>query len=220
LQVRQRRRHALDRLFERGQRLLQTAGSRLRARESDEQTEAAPVVLLNLRQQPQGRRQPARRDGGRARGGLQRRPLKDRRALLVADAGAALDVMRARRQRARSPRQRRGGTRVSAKPPRLGRRLVDRVADDRMAEAIALRHAGRTQDVAGEQLVECFEGQFAGQIGSDSRDLEVHRIAHDGSAPGKLAGRSRERVDLVRERDAYDGRHTAELGDAGDLARN
>jgi hypothetical protein len=140
--------------------------------------------------------------------------------VLVADAGAALDVMRARRQRIRSLRQRRGGTRVCAQPPRLGRRLVDRVADDRMAEAVALRHAGGAQDVAGEQLVECSERLFAGQIGSGGRDLEVHRIADDGGAPGELAGSFGERVDLVRESDAHAGRHTAARGDFGPLARS
>ena len=149
-------------LDERVERALEAAGGGERAGERDEQAEPpagvdvrvmaadrddadgrGPVAARRRAQQPQRGLEPARGDRRGARGGLVAGLLEHRGGRLVAHPRRALDVVGARRQGAGPVGERRRGTRVGLQPPRLAGPVVDRAADERMAEAVAPRHVGR-----------------------------------------------------------------------------
>ena len=84
------------------------------------------------------------------------RPFASAAAIAASSPGCrrALDVVGAGGDRDRRPVERRGGPRVGREQPAGRRAVVDRVADDRVAEAEAPRHVGRAHEVALEQRVE------------------------------------------------------------------
>ena len=167
-----------DRLHHRVAALLQAPGDGAVERPGGEQRDATGRVGA-LRQQPQRRREPVPRRGGRAG----RRRLaglgEQRDRALVAGRGRLLDVAREHRRRRSARLQRRRGAGVRREPPSQRRRLVHGPAQDRVAEAQAPRHVGRPDQVAREQHVERVQRGGVGLLGDRDREVELERLADE-----------------------------------------
>ena len=142
-----------ERLDQRLERALQPAGGGRARRPAGRAAEPASRRRARGRtgrrggraaaEQPQRGVEPAGGDRRRAGGGLAAGLLEHGDGRLVADLRRALEVVRARGQRARPVGERGGGARVRLQPPRLAGAVVDRAAHERVAEAVAARDVGR-----------------------------------------------------------------------------
>ncbi len=157
-------------------------------------------------EQPQGGLEPARGDGRCAGGGLVAGLLEHRGGGLVADAGRALHVMRSRGQRARPVGQRRRRARVRLEPPRLAGAVVDRAADQGVAEAVAARDLGGAGEVGGQQLVDRRQRRALVHPGRRGGEVQVERLARHRGAPPEPPGALRQPADLLPHGGGHRGR--------------
>ena len=145
--------------------------------------------------------------------------LEHGRGRVVSRPRGLLEVMRAGRQRARPLGERRRGARVRLQAPGLPGAVVDRAADERVAEAVAARELRRHRDPRGQQLVD--RGQRIGlaEAGGGRRQVELERLARDRRAPAQPARTLGQPGDLLAERGRHRGRHADRLGLADCAAR-
>ena len=141
-----------------------------------------------------------------------RPPRAGRRRRRVARAGRVLDVVRARRCGRAPFRERGGGALVSAEPPAPGRGLVDRAADERMAEAEPPGHFRRADEVEREQLVERVDRGRLGHARCRRGEVGIERVTGDCGALQHAASSGREQRELLGER----RHHRARNVDAAD----
>ena len=209
-QLAERRRDQRERLEQRRQGTLQLPGGRERSGQRHEQRQPVTTALGH---QPQRGGEPADRAGRSAGGRLVPGGDQQRARGLVADLGAALDMVCARRERASAPLQRGRGTRVRSQPPALAGGLVDRATHERMPEPVSARDVRRRQQVRRHELVERRERDRLLELRRRGRQLEVRRIAGDRRAVREQPSGLAQRRDLVPERRGHRRRH------AGDARR-
>ena len=162
--------------------------------------------------------EPARRDRRRPRGGLVAGLLEHGRGGLVAHARRALDVMRARRERARAVGERGRGARVRLQPPGLAGAVIDGAPHERMAEAVAPRDVGRPGDVRGQQVVDRRQRLLLAQPGGRRGEVEVERLARHRRAPAEPLRALAQPPDLLPERGCDGGRHPDRIAVLGLMA--
>ena len=139
-------------LVERVARLGQPPGGAEGERERAEQRGALLERVVG--EQPDGGAVAARRGVGRAVGGRGGRGGEQRHRLEVAGPRVALDVVGARRRAGAAGRQRRRGALVRGEPPGRRRGVVDRAADQGVAERERAPVAGGAHEVGGHEAVE------------------------------------------------------------------
>ena len=106
------------------------------------------------------------------------------------------------------------GAGVRAEPPAAGRRRVDGVADDGVAEGEAARRAARPHERAREQLVERVERRGLGQLGHRCRQARLERVAGDRRRVEQAPRRGSEAGELRGERSRDSRGHGVVVGDA------
>ena len=154
-----------------------------------------------LRQDPERGGVEARRRGGRRTLQLGCGRGEQVRGRRVTRHGGVLEVVRAGDDPGAAALERCGGPGVGGQPPSRGHRVVDRVADDGMAEGEAPRRAGGAHERPCEELVERLEGGRLGQLGHVRREAGLERIAGHGGGVEQAVRR---------------GRHAGELGGEGE----
>ena len=165
------RRGGAQRLEERVARAGRVARGGLRVREP--QLERRPPRARG--HEPQRRRPVVRGGRGRGRVQLVRGRDQQRERLLVSRRGRLLDVVRPLDGPGPAPLERARRSGVRAEPPAARRRLVDRVADDRVAEREAPRRPARADQRPGQELVERRQGVT--ELGHRRRQIELERVA-------------------------------------------
>jgi hypothetical protein len=116
---------------------------------------------------------------GRAWCGCFSRLAQRRDRLDVTDARTSLDVMSPRRRRRASGGKRLGTALVGSEPPRYGRRLVHRAADERVPESEPPGHLGWAHQIDAQQVVEAPDRRRLGHRCAGSRKVEVEGITGD-----------------------------------------
>jgi len=159
--------------------------------------------VLDVGQQAQRGRVPARRERGGAGGTRRARLGEHRDRLRVADGGGALDVRRSCRRCRAAPRQQRGDARVRTGAPAAGGKLVDRRADDRMAEGVLAGRVGRVDELEAQKLVDQLKRVGVADIGGAGRQQALKRIAGHRRPLQEDARRRRQRRQLARERRSH-----------------
>ena len=223
-----------ERLDERVERALEAAGGGERDGQRHEQGEPARGINRRRgegrgraggsasspgREQAQRGLEPARGDRRRAGGGLVAGLLEHGRGGLVADARRALDVVRARRERARAVGQRGRGARVRLQPPRLAGAVVDGAAHERVAEAVAARRrrsARRRSRPAGRRSPPAPPAR-SGRRRRAARSRSNGSPATAAPQPSRCA-RSLQPADLLPERGRDGGRHADRIAVLGLMA--
>ena len=192
----------LEALEQRGVRLGEPADRGQRAGAAGQQPDAL-VPRRRLRQQPQRGGEPA---GGAGRVALGHRlaGLAQHRDGLRVAVPAACSTWWARAG-ADAPRAASASAQrvVRAEPPAAGRRLVDRAAHERVAEAEAAWHVGGADEVAAQQLVERLHRRGlrdAGRCGGQLRARTGRRRRRRPRAPPAVAGQQRQLLAQRRAR--------------------
>ena len=199
-------RQQLDPLQQRGARLGEMAGRRLGAGQRRQQLDAF-LRRGGVAEQPQGRREPARRACRRALRGLLAGLAEDCDGRVVALRGGALEVVRACRRRRAACRKRLGASLMGAETPAAGRGFVDRAADERVPEAKAARHICGTDEIAAQELVERLDRRRRVDARRRRHQLGLERVAGHRRSFEHPAGLPGEQRELLGERRGHRGRH-------------
>ena len=177
----------------------------------------APVRARSPAAAAARRRTSARRSRAPARGSLSRLAQHGDRVARRRRAPRSRRGARAP-TRARRVRERRRGPLVRAEPPAAGRGLVDRPADQRMAEAEAPRDVGGADQVEREQIVERVDRRrLAPTPAAAAGEIGVERVAGHGSALEHAASRRRQQTQLLGQRGDH-GRRDLDAAD-GEVGR-
>ena len=209
--ARRRQLHAqIDRVGRREREALEQIGVALgepalcgeRAGAGEQELEALDGVAL-IRQQAQRGAEPA----SGARGGAQDRPGARLRQHghrgQVPGTRGELHVMGARQRPRAAVGQDRRAALVGAEQPAAGDALVDRAADERVAEAKAPRNVGAADEAELEQLVE--RRHRVVDPGGRGGEVDLERVARDGGAAEHLTGVVGQRAQLLGERGDHRG---------------
>ena len=199
-------RQQLDALEQRGARLGEMAGRRLGAGERRQQLDAL-LRRGGVAEQPQGRREPARRACRRALRGLLAGLAENCDGVAVALRGGALEVVRACRRRRAARGQRLGASLMGAETPAAGRGFVDRAADERVPEAKAARHICGADEIAAQELVERLDRRRRVDARRRRHQLGLERVAGHRRSFEHPAGLRGEQRELLGERRGHRGRH-------------
>jgi len=105
--------------------------------------------------------------------------------------------------------QRGSGAAVGRDPKARARRLIDRVAHQRMAEAKPARHRCRSHQITLDQLVERDQRVLLAEPGGGRGEIKLEGIARHRRSAQKLGRRRRKRLELALKRQRHRTGHLA-----------